>query len=164
MKANIARLTAPGDSGAWVFDRTTGRVCGHVLAWSAKSNTTYISPMEVIFEDIARTLNASLVSLPGDPARAISYAGPMSPPPSQYRYPAQQIPGDFNRLTVGGSPAPPVPPIRPFSSSHPYHPGYGRPPPPPRPGSREAQVFHGRVPSIPPALLAGPRNIERQLA
>lgn len=166
-------LAAPGDSGAWVFDRTTGRVCGHVLAWSAKSNTTYISPMEVIFEDIARTLNASLVTLPGDPTRSIGYAGPMPIPPAQYRYPApQQLPGDFNRLTVTGSPAPPLPPGHPFSPPHPhphhlalgYPPPHQPPPPPPRPDSQGAHVFRGPVPPIPPALLAGPRNIERQLA
>ncbi|KAJ5287079.1 hypothetical protein N7478_002765 [Penicillium angulare] len=162
---------APGDSGAWVFDRSTGRVCGHVLAWSERSNTTYIAPMEVTLEDITRTLNASLVSLPNDPTRSMGYAA--SPPPqvAQYRYPPQQqLPGDFNRLTVGGPPPPPmIPPPHPFSHPHPHpsHPGFGRPPPPPppppQPGSREAHVY-GRVSPIPPSLLSGPRNIERQLA
>lgn len=57
----------PGDSGAWVFDQITGQVCGHVLAWSEKSRTAYIAPMEVLFEDIARTLGADLVALPGSP-------------------------------------------------------------------------------------------------
>lgn len=165
----LTRL-APGDSGAWVFDRSTGRVCGHVLAWSEKSSTTYISPMEVTLEDIARTLNASLVSLPGDPTRSMGYTSPTSQVPGQYRYQSQQLPGDFNRLTVGGSPVPPGPPPHPFSRPHPHHPGFAYPPPPPppppppRPGSREAHVFRGPVPPIPPALLAGPRNIERQLA
>ncbi|KAJ5171844.1 hypothetical protein N7492_004437 [Penicillium capsulatum] len=159
---------APGDSGAWVFDRSTGRVCGHVLAWSARSNTTYISPMEVTLDDIARTLNASLVSLPGDPTSSMGYAGP-APALSPYPYPAQQLPADFNRLTVGGPPprpAPPVPP-HPFGYAPPQHPGFSRPPPPPpppppRPGSEH--VLRGPMPPIPPALIAGPRNIERQLA
>lgn len=160
---------APGDSGAWVFDRPTGRVCGHVLAWSAKSNTTYISPMEVTFEDIARTLGASLVTLPGDPTRSMGYIHPPSPHSPQYRYQAQRLPGDFGRLALGAgaSPGPPVPP-HPHHYPHPHaqHPGYGRPPPPPPPGSREAHgpVYHGPVPPIPPSLLTGPRNIERQLA
>lgn len=57
----------PGDSGAWVFDQITGQVCGHVLAWSEKSRTAYIAPMQVLFEDIARTLGAELVALPGSP-------------------------------------------------------------------------------------------------
>ncbi|OQD67336.1 hypothetical protein PENDEC_c039G02886 [Penicillium decumbens] len=157
---------APGDSGAWVFDKSTGRVCGHVLAWSEKSNTTYISPMEVTLDDIARTLNASLVSLPGDPFHSMGYASPPSQAQGQYLYHTQQLPGDFNRLTVG-SPVPPGP--HPQFTRHPHHPGFAHPPPhspppPPRPGSREASVFRGSVPPVPPPLLTGPRNIERQLA
>ncbi|KAJ5988411.1 hypothetical protein N7481_003621 [Penicillium waksmanii] len=176
---------APGDSGAWVFDRSTGRVCGHVLAWSAKTNTTYISPMEVTLDDIARTLGASLVSLPGPPApRPMPYAGPTSPPSHpphshpQYRYQAPaHLSGDFNRLAVAGSHGgPPIPPPHPHPFAHPHHPhhpGFARPqhqhqhppppPPPPRPGSHEAQVFRAVSP-IPPSLLTGPRNIERSLA
>ncbi|KAJ5770599.1 uncharacterized protein N7511_002650 [Penicillium nucicola] len=161
---------APGDSGAWVFDRPTGRVCGHVLAWSEKTHTTYISPMEVTLDDIARTLNASLVSLPGDPSRSMAYPNPTSPH-AQYRYQAQ-LPGDFSRLALGaggGSPGPPVPPY-PHQFPHPHgQPGHGRPPPPPPPpppGSREARgpVYRGPVPPIPPSLMSGPRSIERQLA
>lgn len=164
---------APGDSGAWVFDRPTGRVCGHVLAWSAKSNTTYISPMEVTFDDIARTLGASLVSLPGDPNRSMGYVDPNSPQSAHYRYPAQRLPGDFGRLGFGAGPgASPGPPVPPYPHNYPrpqpHHPAYGRPPPPPPPppGSREARgpVYSGPVPPIPASLLAGSRNIERQLA
>ncbi|KAK2744687.1 hypothetical protein FQN55_006606 [Onygenales sp. PD_40] len=55
----------PGDSGAWVFDKSTGQVCGHVLAWSEKSRTAYIAPMEILLDDIARTLGAASVTLPG---------------------------------------------------------------------------------------------------
>ncbi|PGH13389.1 hypothetical protein AJ79_03668 [Helicocarpus griseus UAMH5409] len=55
----------PGDSGAWVFDKSTGKVCGHVLAWSEKSRTAYIAPMEILLDDIARTLGATSVALPG---------------------------------------------------------------------------------------------------
>ncbi|KAJ5349006.1 hypothetical protein MYU51_011769 [Penicillium brevicompactum] len=150
---------APGDSGAWVFDRPTGRVCGHVLAWSAKSNTTYISPMEVTFDDIARTLNASLVALPGDPTTPLGYVDPSSPA-GPYRYQPQRLPGDFGRLALGGSPGPPLPP-HPHPYPHPHaRPEYGRPPPPPPPPGS----YRGPVPPIPPSLLTGPRNIERQLA
>ena len=59
-----ARLGMPGDSGAWVFDASTGRIAGHVLAWSQKAGTAYIAPMEVLFEDMERTLGAR-VTLPG---------------------------------------------------------------------------------------------------
>lgn len=133
--------------------------------------------MEVIFEDIARTLNASHVALPGDPTRSISSTGPMCPPAGQYLYQTQpqQLAGDISRLTVGGSPTSTgsFPPAHqghqghPLFRPHPQHPGYFyppsnlAPPPPPRPGSGEAQVFRGPLPA---ALLAGPRNIEHQLA
>lgn len=164
--------TAPGDSGAWVFDRSTGSVCGHVLAWSAKSSTTYITPMEVTLDDIARTLNASLVSLPGAPAETIGFSSTTSPPPAQYRCHTQQPPEHFSRLALGGgavNSGPPMPPP-PHSFPHPHaqhHPGYARPPPPPpppRPPPESRGPVYRRMPPIPPSLLNGPRNIERQLA
>jgi len=52
-----------GDSGAWVIDNTTGSVCGHVLA--ERGGLTYICPMELLLNDIKRTLNATSVCLPG---------------------------------------------------------------------------------------------------
>jgi hypothetical protein len=54
----------PGDSGAWVYNHTTRELCGHVLAWGNKSQTAYIAPMDVLFEDIKTTLGAENVSLP----------------------------------------------------------------------------------------------------
>ncbi|KAL8815372.1 MAG: hypothetical protein Q9223_005480 [Gallowayella weberi] len=53
-----------GDSGAWVIDNATGGVCAHVLAWSPRSNTAYVAPMEVLLEDMAMTLGVE-VMLPG---------------------------------------------------------------------------------------------------
>jgi len=55
-----------GDSGAWVIDNEHGRVCGHVLAWCERNAIAYICPMEVLLEDIKRTLQASNICLPGD--------------------------------------------------------------------------------------------------
>ena len=52
--------TEGGDSGAWVIDNATGRVCGHVLAYSSKSNAAYIAPMEVLLKDMAKTLSAEI--------------------------------------------------------------------------------------------------------
>lgn len=123
--------------------------------------------MEVTLQDIARTLNASLVSLPGDASQSMGYADPTSPQGPNYRYQAQQLqlPGDMSRLTLGGPPPVPMRPPHPYSQHGPPHPGFGRPPPPPPPpppGSHEAHVYRGSP--IPPALLAGPRNAERQLA
>lgn len=53
-------LTEGGDSGAWVIDNATGYVCGHVLAYSSKSNVAYIAPMEVLLKDMATTLGAEI--------------------------------------------------------------------------------------------------------
>ncbi|KAI0106130.1 hypothetical protein F4776DRAFT_646456 [Hypoxylon sp. NC0597] len=58
-------LGIPGDSGAWVVDRPYGRLCGHVLAWSERKQVAYICPMEVLLLDIAETLEAKDVRLPG---------------------------------------------------------------------------------------------------
>ncbi|OTB05003.1 hypothetical protein M426DRAFT_22350 [Hypoxylon sp. CI-4A] len=58
-------LGVPGDSGAWVVDRLYGRLCGHVLAWSERKQVAYICPMEVLLLDIAETLAAREVRLPG---------------------------------------------------------------------------------------------------
>jgi hypothetical protein len=57
-------IGVPGDSGAWVYDPISGGLCGHVLAWSERSKTAYIAPMEVLFEDIRARLGAQCVELP----------------------------------------------------------------------------------------------------
>ncbi|KAL0258117.1 hypothetical protein SLS55_007289 [Diplodia seriata] len=54
-----------GDSGAWVIDNEHGRICGHVLAWCDRNHVAYICPMQVLLEDIKRTLGAERVLLPG---------------------------------------------------------------------------------------------------
>lgn len=56
-------LAVGGDSGAWVMDNASGRVCAHVLAWSARNSIAYIAPMEVLLNDMAHTLGAK-VALP----------------------------------------------------------------------------------------------------
>ncbi|EZF72145.1 hypothetical protein H105_05720 [Trichophyton soudanense CBS 452.61] len=71
----------PGDSGAWVFN-DKGQVCGHVLAWSEKSRSAYIAPMEILLNDIARTLCAYSVKLP-DGDEEICYRDSSPPPPLQ---------------------------------------------------------------------------------
>lgn len=58
-------LGLPGDSGAWIVERTNGQVCGHVLAFSQRKRVAYICPMDVLLLDIAETLEATEVRLPG---------------------------------------------------------------------------------------------------
>jgi hypothetical protein len=102
-------LTVPGDSGAWVFDKSTGRVCGHVLAWSEKSQTAYIAPMQVLLEDIARTLGACTVTLPGcqdDNTSAAAVPQSVNVHGQQRRrnipIMAEQFPVDLRGLNLGG--------------------------------------------------------------
>ncbi|KAI9723256.1 MAG: hypothetical protein M1812_001138 [Candelaria pacifica] len=61
----VGNFGVGGDSGAWVIDNEAGRVCGHVLAWCEKNSIAYICPMQVLLEDIKRTLEAERVGLPG---------------------------------------------------------------------------------------------------
>ena len=61
-------LGVPGDSGAWVVDRQQGRLCGHILAYSSRKHVAYICPMDVLLLDIAKTLEATEVRLPGGEA------------------------------------------------------------------------------------------------
>lgn len=56
-------LGIPGDSGAWIIENETARVCGTVLAWSSRKRVAYISPMDIQLEDIAKVLDAGKVSL-----------------------------------------------------------------------------------------------------
>lgn len=58
----------PGDSGAWIVEREHGRLCGHVLAWSERKKVAYLCPMDVMLLDIAETLDAGEVRLPGGDA------------------------------------------------------------------------------------------------
>jgi hypothetical protein len=48
-----------------VIDNEQGRVCGHVLAWCERNAIAYICPMEILLEDIKKTLGAKRISLPG---------------------------------------------------------------------------------------------------
>lgn len=64
-KSSAIPMGIPGDSGAWVIDRHQGRLCGHVLAWSQRKHVAYICPMDVLLLDIAQTLEATEIRLPG---------------------------------------------------------------------------------------------------
>ncbi|KAF2677420.1 hypothetical protein K458DRAFT_423913 [Lentithecium fluviatile CBS 122367] len=59
-----------GDSGAWIIQNGTHQVVGHVLAWCERNHIAYICPMEVLLEDIKRTLGATRIYLPGSAEEA----------------------------------------------------------------------------------------------
>lgn len=60
----MVRRVVPGDSGSWVVDNDSGRICGHVLARCSIKRVSYIVPMELLLEDIKETLGAKSVRLP----------------------------------------------------------------------------------------------------
>lgn len=68
----FGRFGMGGDSGAWVVQNGTHAVVGHVLAWCERNHIAYICPMEVLLEDIKRTLGAKRIYLPGS-AEQLSY-------------------------------------------------------------------------------------------
>ncbi|KAH8726495.1 hypothetical protein GQ44DRAFT_705724 [Phaeosphaeriaceae sp. PMI808] len=60
-----------GDSGAWIIENRTHQVVGHVLAWCQRNHIAYLCPMEVLLEDIKRTLGAKRIYLPGSAAQTL---------------------------------------------------------------------------------------------
>lgn len=68
IEAGVPPMGVPGDSGAWIIDRRQGRLCGHILAWSERKQVAYLCPMDVLLFDIAETLEATVVKLPGGQA------------------------------------------------------------------------------------------------
>lgn len=65
-------MGVPGDSGAWVYSEERRELCGHILAWSDALNMAYISPMEVLFDDLKERLNAKEVRLPAQSPQSAS--------------------------------------------------------------------------------------------
>jgi hypothetical protein len=101
--------------------------------------------MEVLLEDIARTLDATYVSLPGNPYESLACPTPgtshFEPQNPRYRAPLPlpgQIPVDIGRLRLDDPGMGPVHPSRAREVSTPYR---GMPP-----------------------ILTPPRSLERQLA
>ncbi|KAH3946501.1 hypothetical protein HBH98_080930 [Parastagonospora nodorum] len=60
-----------GDSGAWIVQNGTHQVVGHVLAWCQRNHIAYLCPMEVLLEDIKRTLGAKRIYLPGSAQQSL---------------------------------------------------------------------------------------------
>ena len=116
MRIELIFKAEGGDSGAWVFDNATGYVCGHVLAYSSTSGVAYIAPMEVLLDDMAATLGAT-ITLPNSSldAQKSSYiaADPLlqsfnRPTPSTPARDKQSRPSPSSRVHLGRT-SPPLP-------------------------------------------------------
>ncbi|KAI9734304.1 MAG: hypothetical protein M1834_002408 [Cirrosporium novae-zelandiae] len=87
----------PGDSGAWIFDNETGNLCGHVLGWSPETSLAYMIPMQILLEDIMKTLGAKKISLVGRPERLLMRASSPPFPPTKSSFPTRKLaPGEGN--------------------------------------------------------------------
>lgn len=111
------RPSAGGDSGAWVIDNATNRVCAHVLAFSERNNSAYISPMEILLEDISRKLKAP-VTLPAHPCTSSSVSQPQpqhqqstSTPPRTASRPTSAAAAPLRSGYSAPATPPPSPPI-----------------------------------------------------
>ena len=124
------------------------------MAWSEKNRTAYIAPMDVLLDDIARTLNATQVSLPETPDESVACAFTRSSPveAQHARYhPAgvridDQLSVNIGRLNIG------VDERQIGGGSVGAH------------RSASPDLREVRTPYQPMPLLTQPRGLERQLA
>ena len=101
--SSLGRLGVAGDSGAWIIDNQSGKVCGHVLAFSQAKQCAYIAPMEILLQDIKTTLGVQQVYLPGSEITLATHAlGTVSNDVRQ-RGEQQSMTEELSRLRVGGS-------------------------------------------------------------
>ena len=95
-----------GDSGAWIIDNDTNHLCAHVLAWSERNGAAYISPMNVLLDDISETLKAK-VSLPTPRVSQVSQEEGIKGMPTSLsceesegvRDPSGVLPGAVHKIT-----------------------------------------------------------------
>ncbi|KAL1606242.1 hypothetical protein SLS60_003644 [Paraconiothyrium brasiliense] len=102
-----------GDSGAWVVQNGTHKVVGHVLAWCERNHIAYICPMEVLLEDIKRTLHAKHIYLPGSAEEARHLARVQKHAlKADSRVEELEVAVEGLGITDGRVPPPPPPPRR----------------------------------------------------
>ena len=49
-----------GDSGSWIIEKNTARICGHIVAGYPELGVVYISPAYRTFKDIENQLNCQV--------------------------------------------------------------------------------------------------------
>ncbi|CAF9940906.1 MAG: hypothetical protein HETSPECPRED_002674 [Heterodermia speciosa] len=108
----MGNFGAGGDSGAWVVDNATNRVCAHVLAFSERNNTAYISPMEILLEDMAHKLQAP-VTLPVDPCAQTSASASKAQHPTSTITPRRPVSRPSSAVVQSSYSSPDTPPPSP---------------------------------------------------
>lgn len=74
-------IAAHGDSGSWIIEKDSGKLCGHIVAGDPSTGLAYIIPARVVFEEIERrydcrleimTIDSLLPPLPEDMSERMS--------------------------------------------------------------------------------------------
>ncbi|KAF2821596.1 hypothetical protein CC86DRAFT_458774 [Ophiobolus disseminans] len=97
-----------GDTGAWVIDDRS-RVCGIVSAWDQRLKLAYIQPMQVVLEDIKRTLGATEVCLPGSKASKVFVAKASKARSSKHQEFHEALRVYMKDASLGDEQQPPIP-------------------------------------------------------
>lgn len=53
-------IAAQGDSGSWIIEKNSGKLCGHIVAGDISTGLAYIIPARVVFEQIERRYDCRL--------------------------------------------------------------------------------------------------------
>jgi hypothetical protein len=53
-------IAAQGDSGSWIIEELSGKLCGHIVAGDISTGLAYIIPARVVFEQIERQYHCRL--------------------------------------------------------------------------------------------------------
>jgi len=56
----LESIAAHGDSGSWVIEQNSGKLCGHIIAGDISTGLAYIIPARVVFEQIERRYDCRL--------------------------------------------------------------------------------------------------------
>jgi hypothetical protein len=63
----LGLIAAYGDSGSWIVEKDSGRLCGHIVAGDVSTGLAYIIPAKPVLEQIKRQLGCRIeLSEPGN--------------------------------------------------------------------------------------------------
>jgi len=69
----LESIAAHGDSGSWIIEKDSGKLCGHIVAGDPSTGLAYIIPARVVFEEIEiMTIDSLLPPLPEDMSERMS--------------------------------------------------------------------------------------------
>jgi hypothetical protein len=72
--------TAHGDSGSWIVEQDSGRLCGHIVAADLSTGLAYVIPAKAVFEQIERQLDCRIELAESDNLHSELLSAVFSPP------------------------------------------------------------------------------------